>query len=96
MEEVTAEMKAAQPGVAERYREHCNDQERLYVCACRGERNKEATGECTRLCGLWTSAVATGKCLPLPPRAAARGQVTAAIFFIQRQKVCVFRGARDL
>ena len=67
MEEVTAEMKAAQPGVAERYREHSNDQERLYVCACCGERNKEATGECTRLCGLWVSAVAAGM-WGLPPR----------------------------
>ena len=53
MEEVTAEMKAAQPGAMQRYREHSNDQERLYMCACCGERNKEATGECTRLCGLW-------------------------------------------
>jgi len=48
MEAVTAEMKAAQPGVAQRYREHNNDQQRLYVCACCGERNKEDTGEYIR------------------------------------------------
>jgi hypothetical protein len=35
MEVVTAEMKAAQPGVAKRYREHNNDQQRLYVCVLR-------------------------------------------------------------
>ncbi len=29
MEEVMAEMKAAQPGVAQRYREHNNDQQLL-------------------------------------------------------------------
>ena len=45
MDEVTAEMTAAQPGVAQRYREHSNDQLRLYVCACCGERNNDATGE---------------------------------------------------
>jgi hypothetical protein len=49
MEAVTAEMKAAQPGVAKRYREHNNDQQRLYVCACCGERNKEDTGEYIRV-----------------------------------------------
>jgi hypothetical protein len=49
MEAVTAEMKAAQPGVAQRYRERNNDQQRLYVCACCGERNKEDTGKYTRV-----------------------------------------------
>jgi hypothetical protein len=49
MEAVTAEMKAAQPGVAKRYREHNNDQQRLSVCACCGERNKDATGKYTRM-----------------------------------------------
>ena len=63
MEVVTAEMKAAQPGVAQRYREHNNDQQRLYVCACCGERNKEDTGECT-----WVSVAALcGSALTLPP-----------------------------
>lgn len=41
--------KAAQPGIAQRYREHNNDQHRLYVCACCGERNKKATGKYTRV-----------------------------------------------
>jgi hypothetical protein len=73
MEAVTAEMKAAQPGVAKRYREHNNDQQRLYVCACCGERNKEDTGEYIRvsvaaLCGsaLTSAATAAGR-LPLLP-----------------------------
>jgi hypothetical protein len=68
MEEVTAEMKAAQPGVAQRYREHNNDQQRLYLCACCGERNKEDTGEYIRvsvaaLCGsaLTSAATAAGR-----------------------------------
>ena len=43
VEAETARKKAAQPGVAQRYREHSNDQQRLYVCARGGERNKEAT-----------------------------------------------------
>ena len=38
------EAETAQAGVAQRYREHNNDQQRLYVCACCGERNKEDTG----------------------------------------------------
>ena len=74
MEVVTAEMKAAQPGVAKRYREHNNDQQRLYVCACCGERNKEDTGEYIRvsvaaLCGsaLTSAATAAGR-LRLGPR----------------------------
>ena len=45
----TAKKKAAQLGVAQHYREHNNDQQRLYVCACCGERNKEATGKYTRV-----------------------------------------------
>ena len=45
MEAETATKKAAQPGVKQRYREH----NRLYVCACCGERNKEATGKYTRV-----------------------------------------------
>ena len=45
----TATKKAAQPGIAQRYREHNNDQQRLYVCACCGERNKEATGKYIRV-----------------------------------------------
>jgi hypothetical protein len=45
----TAKKKAAQAGVAQRYREHNNDQQRLYVCACCGERNKEDTGKYTRV-----------------------------------------------
>jgi len=68
MEAVTAEMKAAQPGVAQRYREHNNDQQRLYVCACCGERNKEDTGEYIRVsvaapCGsaLTSAATAAGR-----------------------------------
>ena len=48
MEAETAQKKAAQAGVAKRYREHNNDQQRLYVCACCGERNKEDTGKYTR------------------------------------------------
>ena len=45
MEAETAQKKAAQAGVAQRYHsEHNNDQQRLYVCACCGERNKEDTG----------------------------------------------------
>ena len=44
VEAETAQKKAAQAGVAQRYREHNNDQQRLYVCACCGERNKEDTG----------------------------------------------------
>jgi hypothetical protein len=74
MEAVTAEMKAAQPGVAKRYREHNNDQQRLYVCACCGERNKEDTGEYIRVsvaapCGsaLTSAATAAGR-LRLGPR----------------------------
>ena len=49
VEAETATKKAAQPGIAQRYREHNNDQQRLYVCACCGERNKEATGKYTRV-----------------------------------------------
>ena len=49
MEAETATKKAAQPGIAQRYREHNNDQQRLYVCACCCERNKEATGKYTRV-----------------------------------------------
>ena len=49
MEAETATKKAAQPGIKQRYREHNNDQQRLYVCACCGERNKEATGKYTRV-----------------------------------------------
>jgi hypothetical protein len=49
VEAETATKKAAQPGVKQRYREHNNDQQRLYVCACCGERNKEATGKYTRV-----------------------------------------------
>ena len=45
----TAQKKAARAGVAQRYREHNNDQQRLYVCACCGERNKEDTGKYTRV-----------------------------------------------
>ena len=48
VEAETATKKAAQPGIAQRYREHNNTQQRLYVCACCGERNKEATGKYTR------------------------------------------------
>ena len=40
VEAETEQKKAAQAGVAQRYREHNNDQQRLYVCACCGERNK--------------------------------------------------------
>ena len=49
MEAETAQKKAAQAGVAQRYREHNNDQQRLYVCACCGECNKEDTGKYTRV-----------------------------------------------
>jgi hypothetical protein len=49
VEAETAQKKAAQAGVAQRYREHNNDQQRLYVCACCGERNKEDTGKYTRV-----------------------------------------------
>ena len=49
VEAETAAKKAAQPGIVQRYREHNNDQQRLYVCACCGERNKEATGKYTRV-----------------------------------------------
>ncbi len=48
VEAETATKKAAQPGISQRYREHNNDQQRLYVCACCGERNKAATGKYTR------------------------------------------------
>jgi hypothetical protein len=34
VEAETAKKKAVQPGGAQRYREHNNDQQRLYVCAC--------------------------------------------------------------
>ena len=50
LEAETAKKKAAQPGAAGRrraalgYREHNNDQQRLCVRACCGERNKEAAG----------------------------------------------------
>ena len=49
VEAETAQKKAAQAGVAQRYREHNNDQQRLYVCACCDERNKEDTGKYTRV-----------------------------------------------
>ena len=49
VEAETATKKAAQPGVKQRYREHNNDQQRLYVCACCGERNKEDTGNYTKV-----------------------------------------------
>ena len=49
MERETEKKKAAQAGIAQRYREHNNDQQRLYVCACCGERNKEDTGNYTRV-----------------------------------------------
>ena len=49
VEAATATKTAAQPGIAQRYRELNNDQQRLYVCACCGERNKEATGKYTRV-----------------------------------------------
>ena len=49
VEAETATKKAAQAGVKQRYREHNNDQQRLYVCACCGERNKEDTGNYTRV-----------------------------------------------
>ncbi len=45
----TVKKKAAQPGVVQRYREHNNDQQRQYVCACYDERNKEAMGNYTRV-----------------------------------------------
>jgi hypothetical protein len=68
VEAVTAQKKAAQAGVKQRYREHNNDQQRLYVCACCGERNKEDTGEYIRvsvaaLCGsaLTSAATAAGR-----------------------------------
>jgi hypothetical protein len=87
MEAVTAEMKAAQPGVAKRYREHNNDQQRLYVCACCGERNKEDTGEYIRVsvaapCGsaLTSAATAAGR-LRLGPGVGKTAQP-----IIQRQK----------
>ena len=59
VETETATKKAAQPGVKQRYREHNNDQQRLYVCACCGERNKEATGKYTRV-PLECAALQTG------------------------------------
>ena len=49
VEAETVKKKAAQAGVAQRYREHNNDQQRLYVCACCGERNKEDTGNYTKV-----------------------------------------------
>ena len=49
VEAETKTKKAAQPGIAQRYREHNNDQQRLYVCACCGERNKEDTGNYTKV-----------------------------------------------
>jgi len=49
MKRETEKKKAAQAGIAQRYREHNNDQQRLYVCACCGERNKEDTGNYTRV-----------------------------------------------
>ena len=49
VEAETATKKAAQAGVKQRYREHNNDQQRLYVCACCGERNKEDTGNYTKV-----------------------------------------------
>ncbi len=49
VEAATATKTAAQPGIAQRYRELNNDQQRLYVCACCGERNKEATGKYIRV-----------------------------------------------
>ena len=49
VKEETKKKKAAQPGIAQRYREHNNDQQRLYVCACCGERNKEDTGNYTKV-----------------------------------------------
>jgi hypothetical protein len=49
VEAATATKKAAQPGIAQRYREHNNDQQCLYVCASCGERNKDATGKYTRV-----------------------------------------------
>ena len=45
----TKKKEAAQAGVKQRYREHNNDQQRLYVCACCGERNKEDTGNYTKV-----------------------------------------------
>jgi len=49
VKEETKKKKAAQPGIAQRYREHNNDQQRLYVRACCGERNKEDTGNYTKV-----------------------------------------------
>ena len=49
VEAETEKKEAAQAGVKQRYREHNNDQQRLYVCACCGERNKEDTGNYTKV-----------------------------------------------
>ena len=45
----TKKKETSQAGVKQRYREHNNDQQRLYVCACCGERNKEDTGNYTKV-----------------------------------------------
>jgi hypothetical protein len=72
VEAETATKKAAQPGIKQRYREHNNDQQRLYVCACCGERNKEATGKYTRVPLRYKRVSVSREKLTAAPRSASR------------------------
>jgi hypothetical protein len=77
VEAETATKKAAQPGIAQRYREHNNDQQRLHVCACCGERNKEATGKYAERAVLQAGVSEQGEAQKLT---ADRGPRAAAVY----------------
>jgi hypothetical protein len=90
VEAETATKKAAQPGIKQRYREHNNDQQRLYVCACCGERNKEATGKYTRVPLRYKRVSVSREKLTAAPRSASRSGLHSMIKQLKRGE-CVGR-----